>query len=790
MSKLFVFSLVVSAAAVAQTKDVYEVTGFPPPSEKESQTLYEETYFSMKKAADCRRQYIQSYGGNGRLSVQTDADSYCGGTGLIDAKQRSVEDNYRAFLGTFVNSRLASYGVDGSQSTMFNYYQGKTYKGQENGMSCWSQGAPGAEYQGQSGEFINAHRALVNAESLGKKSSAYLKQMEKAAKDGCKAFSSNTNNKGPFSNVEISAGFDGNNIVRTVKDVSSLAEALPLIHFSTVRNFELGTSYVGSNAGSSNGGSDAVMKELEHSLMERYYQAYDGNRFTGFHDRATSNPFVRMRGAKEGNDKKWNEPGNLGSAGVIFWDICIVQNPGEPKDVQPDGGPVDGKGEDKKVINLMNENVEIELPDNIVSPFPLTVKDGKITGVDLGMTETQGMMVPNLNGAVYAYGPRNSALKPHDKTLMITGATAMNNKAKNFVNQVLDNPGETVNLEESSLVIASCSNQLRNQPGYKVWRTDVAPEARGTDDRISFEELSSQRSDAQFVVVTSLIQKELDAKKAELGTELKKLTAQKVKAPTGSPLQAQLENRISYLDSQIKKISQMDVKKIKKNIINCDGGGEKGVGGPNPYFKADNKLGKKWPKKTGSESAYWAEVAAVSKEIKTADVGEKLAATKKALSEISEGPESKIQSEVYKDWIKKYEMILAGKDGKPGYLNIPLLKQDKTYPCDMSQPGENITCDLVADTSKSLDGFKVEKFMADVKMDKIKVPAGVEDGWKNEKPQAPQLGGAKIFYAGALCTRKYQESITPKKKGKKCISETTGWEIDCPPGSSGKAKGM
>ncbi len=41
MSKLFIFSLVVSAAAVAQTKDVYEVTGFPPPSDKESQTLYE-----------------------------------------------------------------------------------------------------------------------------------------------------------------------------------------------------------------------------------------------------------------------------------------------------------------------------------------------------------------------------------------------------------------------------------------------------------------------------------------------------------------------------------------------------------------------------------------------------------------------------------------------------------------------------------------------------------------------------------------------------------------------------
>jgi hypothetical protein len=790
MSKLFVFTLVVSATAIAQTKDVYEVIGFPPPSEKEFQTLYEETYFSMKKSADCRRQFIQSYGGRGGPSVQTEADTYCGGTGLIDAKQRSIEDNYRAFLGTFADSRLASYGVDGAQSTMFNYYQAKPYQGNPTGMSCWSQGAPGAEYQGQSGEFIDAHRALVNAESLGQKSASYLKKMEKAAKDACKAFSSNTNNRGPFSNVEISAGFDGNNIVRTVKDVSSIAEALPLIHFSTVRNFELGTSYVGSNAGSSNGGADAVMKELEHDLMERYYQAYDGNRFTDFHNRATPNPFVRMRGANEGNEKKWNEADNLGSAGVIFWDICIVQKPNETKPSDPEESPIDGNGKDKKSINLMNENVEIELPDNLVSPFPLTVVDGKITGVDITMTEKQGMMIPNLSGPVYAYGPRNSALKPHDKTIMITGATAMNNKAKNFVEQLLDNPGETVNLEKSSLVIASCSNQLRNQPGYKVWKTNAAPEARGSDDRISFEELSTQRSDAQYIVVTSLIQKELDAKKVKLEEERKKLVAQKVKAPQGSALQAQLDNRISYLDNQLKKISQMDVKKIKKNVVNCDAGGEKGVGGPNPYYKADNKLGKKWPKKTGSESAYWSEVAAVSKEIKTADVQEKLIATKKALSELIDAPEAKVQAEVYKDWIKKYESILAGKDGKPGYLNIPLLKQDKNYPCDLNQPGVNITCDIVADTSKALDGFKVEKFMADVQMDKTEVPKGIEDGWKNEKPQAPALGGAKIFYAGALCTRKYQEPNNPTRKGKKCISKTTGWEIDCPPSGSGNAKGM
>lgn len=782
MPKFLIFILILSPSALlAQkvTQDIYQMTGFTPPSEKEINTLFDESYLSLKRAADCRRQYMEKYKSQGQFGVQAacaDADKFCGGTGMIDAKQRWVEDNFRSFLGSFTQASMASYGVDACQSTKFNYYKGADFNGKANGMSCWLQGAPGSEYNAYSKEFEEAHHALINNKKP-------KKSLESIAEKACKAFGEdNTNGSNKLSLVKYSPGHNGALVTRTVKDVESLKEALPLIHFSVVRNFEMGHDYVGSNSGSSNLGSDAVMKELEHDLLENYYKAYDGNRFTGFNDRNSDNPFFRMRGSKEGNTSEWNEKDNPGSAGVIFWEMCVVQDgsgkkPGleQKTDPKPEGG-------DEKVISLVNENVSVELPDNVVSPFPLKVVDGKIVSVDISSTNKSGFIVPTLNKPVYAYGPRNSKLTEHDKSLMITGATAMSNKAKGFVDQVLGNPGEKIDLEKSSIVIASCSNHLRNQPGYKVWKTDAAPESRGKDDRISFEELSNQRSDAQYLVLTSLIKNELEMKSKQLDEEKKKLIAEKVKLSEGSVESIKLANKISYLEDQIKKISEMDVTKIKKNVVGCDAGGEKGVGGPNPYFnQLKDKFGssKKWPVKSGSDSAYYLEVAQVSKDLKKLDIEDKLKKTKEALGALPDAPESQITSAVYKDWIKKYEDILAGKDGKPGYLNIPLLHTDSKFPCDISKPGENITCDIVGETSKSLDGFKVEKFMADVHMESVPVGQDIKDGWNDSEPAVYEPGGAKIFHAAAICNRKYEEKEDKKSKGKPCRSKATGALIDC-----------
>jgi hypothetical protein len=779
MSKFILLSLFISVSVLAQKQvpDIYQATGFNPPSTQEIDTLYEETYLTLKKSADCRREFMANYKYQGPQAC-TAADEYCGGNGIIDAKQRFIEDNFKSFFGTFTYASMASYGSDQCNSTKFNYYKGETYQGKENGMSCWLQGAPGAEFSGSVKEFEEAHHALINNQKP-------KKSLEKIAEKACEQFGNENTNRGHMSLVKYSAGINGANVTRTVKNVESLKEALPLLHFSVVRNYEMGHDYVGSSSGSSNQGSDAVMKELEHDLLQKYYKAYDGNRFAGFYDKKSQNPFYRMRGMNEGNGKEWNEKENPGSAGVIFWEMCVVQDGSGKKPGLEQPAAMDPKSGLQKSINLTNQNVSVELPNNVVSPFPLKVVKGKIVDVDLTFSDKSGFAVPKLNSPAYAYGPRNTELSPHEKAMMVEGATAMKNKAAGFVTKVLDNPGEVVNLEKSSIIIASCSNQLKNQPGFKEWRTDSAPEARGKSERISFEELSDQRSEAQYIILTSLIKKELEDKKRELDLERKKLIAQKVQVSENSALAVKLSNRISYFDDQITKISKMDVSKIQKSVVKCDAGGEKGVGGPTPYYSdLKDKFGaKSWPKRDGSDSAYFTQVAQLSKDLKKKDIEEKLGKTKAALSELDDSAEAKISSAVYKDWIVKYQSMLDGKDGEPGYLNIPLLNSDKFFPCDMNRPGDEITCDVVSETSKSLDGFKVEKFMADVQMDQAKVSPEVADGWKDRKPAVYEPGGAKIYHAAAICNRKYEEKEV-KTKGKKCISKTTGWEVDCP--SKGK----
>jgi hypothetical protein len=138
---------------------------------------------------------------------------------------------------------------------------------------------------------------------------------------------------------------------------------------------------VGSNSGSSNQGAGSSGDELEHDIMERYKQAYDGNRFKDFF--SGKNPHVMMRGLKEGNTSSWNERSNLGSADVLLWNICIVPDGPAHKTEKPrEEKPLKEVKKIKK-ISLVNENVSIELPDNVVSPFPLEVQDGVFKNVNL-----------------------------------------------------------------------------------------------------------------------------------------------------------------------------------------------------------------------------------------------------------------------------------------------------------------------------------------------------------------------------------------------------------------------
>jgi hypothetical protein len=354
---------------------------------------------------------------------------------------------------------------------------------------------------------------------------------------------------------------------------------------------------------------------------------------------------------------------------------------------------------------------------------------------------------------------------------METAATAMDNKSQEFVDKILGQEGD-LNLEKSKIMISSCSNYLRNQPGYVVWSTDTPPIKNDDKNRISFEQLSQNRVDAQYEVLTALVQRKFSEKQKILEDEIKKIQANRALLP-GSASQSEiakiLEGEISKLQLQVDKIAKIDVKKIKSVSVPCDIGDNKGVAGPNPYF---NQLKQKyrdypaWPNPNSmSKSVYHIEVAKLSKDLKTMDVQDKLALTQKALEGVEDSDAGKIVKANYEDMIKKYKKILAKTDGSPAYLDIPLFNDyGRLYPCEPSKPGDNIKCDLVTANSKALDGFKIEKMLVDVQMDKIEIQPDRKKPIPDEIPPFIEPGKGKIFHVAAICARKAKKVDQPKKK--------------------------
>lgn len=784
MKNVFIILTLIPFSSFAQSQgnDPFEIIGFKPFSEKESKTLWEEGSLVLGSQSDCIRQGIIRNGGNRVGNIGED----CVG-GLMDANMGIHRNAVASFMSTFGKS---SYGITADGGRVPSYMpatmkvKSKMAKGlmenqlipQLKNMACQFNAPHGLDTNNSMDRdgFKNAHMELILAEKgIGSYDRAKAKKsLEKIGEKVCKAFN---NEVGSRKNVSYSVGFGGHSTIIYSKKLNSLAEALPYVIYSNQRTKLASQDLNQSNLGSSDLGSDQLAREI---ILPPYY---DGNR--GKNLVYGGSPIKKFQGENEGPN---------GSAAVIAWQLCVEQTPNDelktrdPAQLIPDG--------DDSPIELTNHNIGIYMPNNIVSPFPLVVENGKInsekTKIDYSVNP-DGSVKLNFSKPQFHYGPRNTSLTKEDKEQMQNAASSMRLSVKSFIDKAFSSPTSKINPEKSSFNIQSCSNKLSNQKGYKNWDTQGNLVEQEGNNKISLRELSELRSNAQAVMAKKILEKEIQASISKIDKEIKLNKATIAGLTERDKSKSALENKISYLEDKKNKMTQTDFNKVKLNILPC---GEDGSNGPDPYFhslKEKYAPNAKFPSPTGkSKSAYFTELANLSKQLKTKDVEAKLNEAKKKLAELESSSANPVQIKNQKEWVKTYEKMKAGKDSSPAYINTPVLNPmvgnyDNKFPCDMSNPNAEAKCDIIAENNKQLNSFKVESVFLDLETEKIEADEKLVNGYFNSGETIVDPGEGSMYYAAVTCTRKYKEE--KKKKNKKCYSSSTGWEIPCPGSSSSGA---
>lgn len=787
MKKMTLFVCLLPMVTFAQSSseqgaDPLKVIGVAPFSLEESETMYAEAARLMGKEAECWQKY------SGTMP-EGNIQETCAGR-MLDATTQDMRTAVKSFMSTYGDEKYGSNGdaVSATQSFLpasmkkpntkgSGFYREGISELMQKNIKCIVK-RPEGQYTEKASNiegFINAHMRHIMVENgiyqLDKSGQAPYRELQKIGAQACKNFKKEVGN----GNVtKYTPGFGGYNVVVYSKEVNSVAEAIPYMIMSDQKMKLASQDLKQSNFGSSDRGSDQLMNEIS---LPPYY---DGNR--GKNMIFGTSPLKKFQGENEGAN---------GSAGIIAWQLC-VQEEGPKRSYLPGSdNPPTSQGEGYGNFELGNHNTTVFMPNNIISPFPLVVKDGKIdvdnTQIDYQVNEDDGSVKINTDAPQYAYGPRNSELSPKEKQQMQDAASAMRLKVNGFINNIFDDPTQSLNLSNTSLNVMSCSNRITNQRGYANWDTEGNLKEQDGDKRVSFEELSHLRSEAKAIIAKKMIIKELDAEKEKVDQEIKGLKSKLLILDARSEDYSVVENRMKYLEDKLSKMNKASFNQLNVNIIACN---EDGAAGPEPNFsklKAMYDPRAKFPQKENfsTQSGYFTELQNISYNLKKKDIETKLKKTQDKLDKLGPAEADDILRDRYTSWIKEYKDILSGKDGKPGYLNTPVMgiypkSYGTKFPCDMqSNPGGSLDCNTVTHTNELLNKFKVESVALDIDLTKGNPDEKIINGYQNKPNKVVIPGSGKIYYAAIMCNRKYN---APKTKKGKCISQSTGWVIDCETG--------